>query len=706
MRARISTFFTFLIALIAFGVPFSGFAQFGIQGSNGPMQMADPVKWSFESKNINDNERELIFTATIDKGWHIYSIIPSKDDLGLPTAFNFDKSSGFKIIGAASEPAAKKKVEEGVGEYYYHKGKVSFKQKIKALTNENFTIKGVVEFMACLDESCLPPAEAEFSIMVEGATGAMADATKEDSAEETNEDAIATPAINNEIPDMPEAEAYEPVKAPALQSFWGIFIAGFIGGLLALLTPCVFPMIPLTVSFFTKKSKTRAKGIVNALIYGISIIFIYVSLGFSITKALGPDALNALASNVWMNLAFFVIFIVFAISFLGAFEITLPSSWITKADSASDRGGLLGIFFMAFTLSLVSFSCTGPIIGTLLVEAAVGGNAMGPLMGMAGFSMALALPFGLFAAFPGWLNSLPKSGGWLNSVKVVLGLLELALALKFLSNVDLAYHWGILTREVFIALWIIIFTILGFYLLGKIKFSHDSDVKHVTIPRLFLSIITFAFVVYLIPGMWGAPLKLISGFPPPTFYTEGWSMGQSSSVLQVGNNGQQAIKGVDRSHCPHNLSCFHDYDLALNYARSQNKPLLVDFTGWSCVNCRKMEDKVWIDPRVLNRLENDYVLVSLYVDDKTTLPENEQYVSPVTGKKVKTIGNKWSDFQISRFQSSTQPLYVLLDENEQMLIEATSYDANIEKYIKFLDKGKTEFAKRKPYSPILQVDLK
>jgi len=426
------------------------------------------------------------------------------------------------------------------------------------------------------------------------------------------------------------------------------------------------------------------------LIYGLSIILIYVTLGMVITLSLGPDALNAMASNAIVNLAFFVIFVVFAASFLGAFEITLPSSWVNKADTASEKGGLLGIFFMAFTLSLVSFSCTGPIIGTLLVQAAVGGNVINPTIGMIGFSSALALPFGLFAAFPGWLNSLPKSGGWLNSVKVVLGLLELALALKFLSNVDLAYHWGILTREVFIALWIVIFSLLGFYLLGKLKFSHDSDTKYITIPRVMFAIVIFGFVVYLIPGMFGAPLKIISGFPPPTFYNEGWTLGNGSPT----DAGGKIIPGTDPEHCPHNLNCFHDYNMALAYAREVKKPLMVDFTGWSCVNCRKMEDNVWVDPRVLERFNNDYVLVSLYVDDKTALPEAEKRVSKTTGNKIKSIGNKWSDMQTERFGTNSQPYYVLLDAQEQMLNKPTGYDPDIEKFIAFLDEGKKAYSKK------------
>jgi thiol:disulfide interchange protein len=669
-------------------------------------QIHNPVKWNFSVKNINESERELILEAKIDNGWYLYSQQLESDMGPIATNFTFEKNPNFSLIGRVAESTSIKKYdpifEMNVN---YFKGKAVFKQKIKANSKEKFTVKGVLEFQTCNDEMCLAPEEVEFAFVVEGTTEILAESaliTPETLPTDTSAILVEK---TSEILSENNDHIINSTKPPiAVKSFWAIFIAGFIGGFLALLTPCVFPMIPLTVSFFTKQSKTRAKGIANALIYGISIILIYVSIGFLVTKLLGPDALNELASNVWMNLAFFFIFIVFAISFLGAFEITLPASWVNKADAASDKGGLIGIFFMAFTLSLVSFSCTGPIIGTLLVEAAVGGNYMGPLIGMAGFSSALALPFALFAAFPGWLNTLPKSGGWLNSVKVVLGLLELALALKFLSNVDLAYHWGILTREIFIALWIIIFIVLGFYLLGKIKFSHDSDTTHVTIPRLFLSIITFAFVIYLVPGMWGAPLKLISGFPPPMFYSEGWNVGGNPNTFA---DEKSNVAGIDKSKCPHNLPCFKDYEKALHYAKNQGKPLLVDFTGWSCVNCRKMEDQVWIDPRVLRRLAQDYVLVSLYVDDKKELSEEEKYISPVTGKKIKTIGNKWSDLQTTRFKTNSQPYYVLLDHEENMLNEPTGYDPNIERFIDFLDNGKNEFQSREKIVPVsLKENLK
>lgn len=658
-------------------------------------QIFTPVKWSFSSRKISETEAELIAKATIDNGWHIYSQEVAPDG-PIPTTLTFTKSPAYELVGKTSEGKPKEENDVNFGMVLkYFESSATFKQKIKLIDKKEFTVKGSLEYMCCDNSKCLPPETVEFEIKVEGA-----------SATNPVKEEIAAPAVNEEVPPSqnPDSQKQSTETAPVekknsepivteiveeQKSVLGIFIAGFLGGLLALLTPCVFPMIPLTVSFFTKQSKTRKRGITNALIYSFSIIAIYVSLGMLITLSLGPDALNAMASNVWVNMAFFIIFVIFAVSFLGAFEITLPSAWVNKADSASERGGLIGIFFMAFTLSLVSFSCTGPIIGSLLVQAAVGGNVINPVVGMIGFSTALALPFGLFATFPGWLNSLPKSGGWLNSVKVVLGLLELALALKFLSNVDLAYHWGILKREVFIALWIIIFSILGFYLLGKLKFSHDSELKFVSIPRLLFAIITFSFVVYLIPGMWGAPLKLISGFPPPTFYNEGWTAGGSG-----GSSERKIIEGTDPEHCPHNLNCFHDYDLALAYARKIGKPLMVDFTGWSCVNCRKMEDQVWIDPRVLQRLNEDYVLVSLYVDDKKELAEKDKYVSATTGKKIKTTGNKYSDFQTSRFKTNSQPYYTLLDHQEQLLNTPQGYDPNIEKFIHFLDQGKEEFSKR------------
>jgi thiol:disulfide interchange protein DsbD len=436
-----------------------------------------------------------------------------------------------------------------------------------------------------------------------------------------------------------------------------------LGGFLALLTPCVFPMIPMTVSFFTKRSPTRAKGIRNAFIYALSIISIYVAIGFFVTITLGSDALNDLASGAFFNLLFFIIFLLFGLSFLGAFEISLPSSWLNKADSASEKGGLIGIFFMAFTLSLVSFSCTGPIIGTLLVEAAKGSSYLGPIMGMTGFSFALAIPFAFFAAFPGWLNSLPKSGGWLNSVKVVFGLLELALALKFLSAVDLAYNWNILLRERYLAIWISIFGLMSLYLIGKIKFSHDSDLPYISSVRILFAIISFSFTFYMIPGLWGAPLNIITGYLPPQTKQE-WN--------------------PEPEH-------FNNYDEGMAYAKSIGKPVMIDFTGWSCVNCRKMENTVWKDPKVKTHLSEDYVVISLFVDDKAELPSNEQYVSKFSGKKIKTTGNKWSDLEASIFNKNVQPYYVLLDNEGKMLAEPRSYTPNVEEYTKFLEEGLCRF---------------
>jgi thiol:disulfide interchange protein DsbD len=670
-------------------------------------QVKNPVKWSFQVINNGTKNPVLIFKATINKTWHLYSTHAGDGPISTSFKLNVNPTL-YKPQGniiEATKPL--KHFDENFGtEVSYFENEAVFKQPIQVLSTSDFKISGTLEFMVCDDHQCLPPEELEFSFDIKGISSSaedtkskneLMDDKKNEVHLEINNSNIDTgsqkPLVNDSLRtiNQPNIKPENTIVKPA-QSAWGIFWGGFIGGLLALLTPCVFPMIPLTVSFFTKRSKTRAKGISNALIYGLNIILIYTFLGLLITKALGPDALNAMASNAIFNLVFFVIILLFAISFLGAFEITLPSAFVNKVDAASDRGGLIGIFFMAFTLSLVSFSCTGPIIGTLLVEAAVNGSTFGPLMGMFGFSLALALPFALFAAFPGWLNSLPKSGGWLNSVKVVLGLLELALSLKFLSNVDLAYGWGVITREIFIALWIVIFSILGFYLLGKIKFSHDSDLPYVSIPRLFLSLFSFAFVVYLIPGMWGAPLKIISGFPPPGFYNEGWSLATGKQAAL--KHTEITIPGTDPEHCPHGLNCFHDYTLALTYAKKVKKPLLVDFTGWSCVNCRKMEDKVWIDPSVLQKIQNEYVLVSLYVDDKTPLPDSLQYVSKTTGKKIKTIGNKWSDFQTERYKTNTQPYYVLLDTNEQLLTAPESYNPDIKSYEQFLTNGIIEFKRR------------
>jgi thiol:disulfide interchange protein DsbD len=653
-------------------------------------QLVDPVKWSYRVEQ-KGQEATLIFKATVDKGWHVYSqFIP--DGGPIPTTFTFTPDNNFTLAGKVTEPKGEEVFDSNFDmKLKYFENVAEFKQKIKLTSNKAFKIKGVVESMACNDRNCTPPnpVDFEFSIAGEASIDVVtpeAPTTTTETEDTSTTIPTTTVANNSKIP-LPSSDLskLEPacndggVMEAEDKSYWGIFLAGMIGGILALLTPCVFPMIPMTVSFFTKKSPTRSKGIRNAVIYALSIILIYVTIGFFVTVTLGSDALNDLASSVFFNLLFFIIFFIFALSFLGAFEITLPNSWLNKADSASEKGGLLGIFFMAFTLSLVSFSCTGPIIGTLLVEAAKGSSYLGPIMGMTGFSLALAIPFAFFAAFPGWLNSLPKSGGWLNSVKVVLGFLELALALKFLSNVDLAYHWGFLKRELFIALWITIFGLMSLYLIGKLKFSHDSDLPYIGTTRIIFAIVAIAFTFYLIPGLWGAPLRLISGFPPPEFYKE-WNQGGTAS--EHGQGGES---------CPHNLNCYHDYEAGMAYAKSVGKPVMIDFTGWSCVNCRKMEDNVWSQPKVLKHLSDDYVIISLYVDDKTELPANEQYVSKFSGKKIRTTGNKWSDMEAAVLNKNVQPYYVLLDNEGKMLAEPRSYTPNVEEYTKFLEEGLCRF---------------
>lgn len=649
-------------------------------------QILEPVKWSTRVEQSKAGEATLVTTAKIDENWHLYSQFIG-DGGPVKTTFTFKPGKNYSTVGGVTESEVIDvfdKIFEMQIKYFEHEA--VFRQKVKLNTTHSFKIEGSVEFMLCDDSHCLPPDIHKLVFDITGADGPENTTTAEATVPPAKVDSLpadtaVTTVSTNDQQLVASGDSKTELESGCgelegeqhVSSIWGIFIGGILGGLLALLTPCVFPMIPMTVSFFTKRSGSRRKGLMNAIIYALSIIVIYVGLGFLVTVTLGSDALNEMASNSFFNLAFFIIFIVFAASFFGAFEIVLPSWLVNKADSASDKGGLIGIFFMAFTLSLVSFSCTGPIIGTLLVEAAHGRSYLGPLAGMTGFALALALPFALFAAFPSWLSSLPKSGGWLNSVKVSLGFLELALALKFLSNVDLAYHWGFLKRELFIALWVIIFGMLGFYLLGKLKFSHDSDVKHISVPRLMFAIITFTFTLYLIPGIWGAPLKMISGFPPPEFYKE-WVDPKASD-------------------CPHDLTCFKDYEEGMAYAKQLGKPVMVDFTGWSCVNCRKMEDNVWSDPKVLKRLRENYVIISLYVDDKTPLPEKERYTAS-SGKEIITTGNKWSDMQRTKYQTNSQPYYVLLDNNGRILAQPRGYTPEKEIYAKFLDEGVCRYEKR------------
>lgn len=597
-------------------------------------QIYSPVSWAFSQEDLGNNEIELTFKATIEGDWHLYSQdIP--EDGPIPTTFDYFTTTGFEALGEIEEPEAITEFDPNFDmtlKYFGHE--VSFTQRIKTVSDSVFTLKGEVMFMVCDAAQCLPPDYVEFAF---------------------------------EIPASSEG------SAASTDGMWGIFFIAFLSGFAALLTPCVFPMIPMTVSYFTKKSETKAKGISNAIIYGLSIIFIYVALGVGVSAVFGADALNNMATNVYFNIAFFVLLIVFAASFLGAFEITLPNSWVNKADQASDRGGLIGIFFMAFTLALVSFSCTGPIVGTLLVEAAAGGNYMGPIIGMLGFSLAIALPFALFAAFPGWLNSMPKSGGWLNSVKVVLGFLELALAFKFLSNADLVMQTHLLERELFIAIWIMIFALLTLYLLGFIKLSHDSDLQYVSVGRLFTAILTGMFTIYMIPGLWGAPLKIINAFPPPMHYSEsplgvGYTLGGGAAAVSHHEEEGQHLG-------PQGIMVFHDYEEGLAHAKEIGKPVMIDFTGWACVNCRKMEEQVWSDTEVKRMLSEEVVLVSLYVDERTKLAEDKQYETTIAGKKkkVRTVGDQWMVMQAERYKTNSQPYYVVIDHEENQLGASANY---------------------------------
>ena len=570
---------------------------------------------------------------------------------------------------------------------YFYKQAV-FKQRIKLL-GELTSIKAEVEFMSCNDSNCLPPDTVDLEFFLSGTATTNQGATPQFTFG-NNTDA------NNTVPATTVSQTT--TKAPATtpisrQGLWTIFFISFLSGFAALLTPCVFPMIPMTVSYFTKQSKTKAKGIKNAVIYGISIIVIYVLLGSVVTAIFGADVLNALASNSFFNLIFFLILVVFAISFLGAFEITLPSSWSTKIDAQADRSGFIGIFFMALALAIVSFSCTGPIVGSLLVQAASQGG-IAPIMGMFGFSLAIALPFALFAAFPGWLHSLPKSGGWMNTVKVVLGFLELALAFKFLSIADLVWdlHW--LEREVFIAIWIAIFGALSLYLFGKIRLPHDDATDRISVGRLLLGLVSLSFTVYLIPGLWGAPLSIISGFPPPQYYSESpYGVGHKGNTATTVTSSEELPQGAHLFQ-PYDIVTFNDYQQGLEYAKQVGKPVLLDFTGKSCVNCRKMEDNVWGKPEVLNILKNKVVLISLLVDDKNELPENEVKPSKIReGKMIKTIGQKWSEFQALRYHSNSQPLYVLMGHDEQNLVPPVGYTPDVEKFSSWLHSGISAFGK-------------
>ncbi|QDO92760.1 thiol:disulfide interchange protein [Formosa sediminum] len=639
-------------------------------------QILDPVKWSTSVEKVSDTEYKLITTANIETSWHLYSqYVPENGPI--PTTFIYDNSENtFTLEGNTTEGEGHT-VFDPVFEMdiKFFEGQTQFVQLI-TVTSEINTINGFVEYMVCDDTQCMPPTEVELEFVL-------------------NANAVLTADTTNKTKEISEQQIEKTEEAASNKGLWSIFFVAFLSGFAALLTPCVFPMIPMTVSFFTKQSKSKAAGIRNAIIYGISIIVIYVLLGTAVTGIFGASALNALATNVWFNVIFFVLLVVFAISFLGAFEIVLPNSWANKVDSQADRGGLIGIFFMALALAIVSFSCTGPIVGTLLVESASKGGAA-PIIGMFGFSLAIALPFALFAAFPGWLNSLPKSGGWLNTVKVVLGFLELALAFKFLSQADLVLQLHILEREVFIAIWIAIFGALAFYLFGKIQLPHDSPLPHISVGRLSLGLIVLSFTIYMIPGLWGAPLNIISAFPPPLEYSESpYGVGYS----KLGGNALSAATQTDLpdgAHllAPHDILAFNDYDKGVAYAKQVGKPIMLDFTGWACVNCRKMEQNVWPEPGVLNILKNDVVLISLYVDDKRPLEDDEVVASQLKpGKTLKYIGQKWSEMQTIRYKANSQPFYVIIDHEEEQLVEPVAYLPDAKLYQDWLEKGVQNFKK-------------
>ncbi|MBS3993248.1 MAG: thioredoxin family protein [Bacteroidetes bacterium] len=626
-------------------------------------QIYDPVKWKTSVEQVSDSTYYLITDVVIEKGWHLYAQnVP--DGGPIPTTFMYKESPQYKLLNKTLEPDGIEiddKVFEMRIKFFEHQAR--FKQLIQITDPSIVSVEAEVEFMVCDDKNCLPPTIETLQFIIKEGVVAQ---------------------------DAPAVSSTPVGTDTSKKGLWSIFILSFLGGFAALLTPCVFPMIPMTVSFFTKQSKNKAVGFRNAIIYGIAIMAIYVLLGTVVTAIFGADSLNALSTNVWFNIIFFLLLVIFAISFLGAFEIVLPSSWGTSVDAQADKGGIIGILFMALALAIVSFSCTGPIVGTLLVEAASKGG-IAPIVGMLGFSLALALPFGLFAAFPGWLNSLPKSGGWLNTVKVTLGFLELALAFKFLSNADLVLqlHW--LEREVFLAIWIAIFGAMALYLFGKITLPHDTPNQPISVSRFLLGLVTLAFTIYMIPGLFGAPLKLISGFPPPLKYSESpYGVGYSKATGAVSYDNHEGLP--DGAHYgPHDIVAFVDYDKGLAYAKEINKPVLIDFTGHACVNCRKMEDYVWSDEQVLSILKNEVVLISLYVDDKRELPVSEQYVSDITGKPIKYIGQKWSEFQLKNYKANAQPFYVIINHQEEMLTEPSAYNPDIEAYISWLRSGIDKF---------------
>ncbi|MBM3185206.1 MAG: thioredoxin family protein [Bacteroidetes bacterium] len=656
--------------------------------------MEDFINWQLSVEKIDDSHANLVFTGKITEGYHIFSLKhdPAQaDGTGRVPEFNFKKGSNYKLVGKLFEIGKPIKHNDNDWVSYYFENKAIFKQQIEVLASEPSEVIVDLYFMLCNMKGCLPPFDAQVKFKLKGfvpSENAIIDTA------DTTQDKVAESSNDSKQTVAKPLEKKQPKKKEKDSNFV-IFIAGFLAGLVALLTPCMFPMIPMTVTFFTRQSKSRREAIFKALVYGTSIILIYVTFGVVFTAATGPLGLNDLSTNVWMNLIFFGIFVFFAFSFLGAFEIQLPSSWVNKMDQQADRGGYLGIFFMAFTLGLVSFSCTGPIIGSLLVEAATSGSYFTPAIGMTGFSLALAIPFTLFAIFPGWLNSLPQSGGWLNSVKVVLGLVELALALKFLSSVDLAYHWGILSREWFVAIWFVLFLIMGIYLLGKLRFSHDSPLEKLSVTRFMFALFALVFAVYLLPGMFGAPLKLIDGIAPPRTNSED-NFRYVNGGLETGIVKDSVSEKYMAEMHPvgdGSILVFHDLKKATEYAKEKNLPILLDFTGHACQNCRKTESTVWTNDEIRPLLQTKFVIASLYCDDRTPLPANEVRYSEIAKRQIKNIGNKWAEMQIEKYNSFQQPLYVVIDHEGNDLTEAIGYTPDIQSYKLFLMKGLKEYSK-------------
>jgi len=669
---------------------------------HGFTQVMNPVQWDFSSEKLDNNEHMLTFKATIDRGWHMYGMdIP--DNGPIATSINFEESDSYELLGAI-EVVTKPKEKYDASfqmDIDLHSNEAIFQQKVLAVDDGGVSLQGFVEFMSCDDERCLPPKQEDFSFNLR--TGGSPESNLEKKQEVDTDEAPGLPSAGIAV-DVVQAEADDEPATPLEtdkeeeRSLWVFFLISFLAGLAGILTPCVFPMIPMTVTFFMQGSKKRSRAIIQGLVFGLSVVAIYTSIGLivSVTSA-GADFATQLSTHWIPNIIFFTLFIVFAASFFGMFELVLPSSLVNKADQQADKGGLLGAFFMALTLVVVSFSCTGPIVGALLVESA-GGLALKPIIGMFGFSLAFALPFTLFAIFPSWLKGLPKSGGWLNSVKIVLGFVVLAFGFKFLSNINQSYHLNILSRDVYLAIWIIIFFFLGLYLIGKIKFAHDSEVKFISFPRMLLAIASFTFALYLIPGLFGAQLRAVSSLIPPQS-AQNFSLVQGSMGYSGILNSPEAdhptfcgnAKYSDFLHLPYGLQGYFDYEEGMECAKKLNKPVFLDFNGHSCSNCKEMEAKVWSDPQVLERLRQDFVIIALYVDDRTKLPEDEWVTSTFDGKIKKTMGQRNADFQISRFNTNTQPYYIITDTDGNELAGPYGLNLDIEEFIDFLDRGKAAF---------------